>query len=270
MKIAILVLDHIYANKVVKDLIEEFDKEIVLIIESKVLIPKKSQFVSLLKYLRVSSVDYVVNQIIKFQLYKLLSFIYILAFPKSTLGKFYSYKKVAQKNHIKLGETKDINSKDSIETLMKYDPDLLVSVFFNQILKPRTLKIPKFGCINIHPAYLPNYKGISPVFWSLARGQKYSGVSIHFMDENVDTGKIIKRAKIKINKNDSEDSLYWKCVKIGSPLLILAIKNIRSGKAKLLENKGGTYFSLPTKQATNLFRKRKRKYFRLKEFLFSL
>ena len=124
------------------------------------------------------------------------------------------------------------------------------------------------GTINFHPAYLPNYKGVSPIFWSLVNKDRYSGVTIHYIDEGVDTGKIIVRKKINIEKEDTEDSLYWKSVVLGSQMLIKTIEDIKSGKLKTLTNKKGNYYSFPTKESVKKFKKNGRGFFRLSEYLF--
>ncbi len=183
------------------------------------------------------------------------------------LSKFYSYKPMAVNLKIRLAKSRDVNEKVFINKLKKINPDLIISIYFNQILSNEIIDIPKKGVINIHPGYLPDYKGVSPVFWALANGEKYAGVSVHYINKGIDTGKIIERKKIKIEKNDTEDSLYWKLCEIGSPLLTKTIREIKLGKVKTINNIGGKYYSLPTKEAVKRFVKN-RKFFILRDYLF--
>lgn len=267
MKIAVLTVYQIYANKVVKELLYKFGNDIVLIAESGVLLQNKSLLKSLVRYARISGVYYILVQALKLEIFKVMSFFYSL-FGKDRDNKFYSYRVEAKKNKIGIYKVEDANSVEFKKEIKNNKIDVLVSVFFNQILKPDIIKIPKKGVINIHPAYLPDYKGVGPVFWALANGEKTSGVSVHYLNEGIDTGGIIKRSKIRIEKKDTEDSLYWKAVLVGSPLLISSIEEIMQGSAKTVPNKGGRYFSLPSKEAIKKFKKMGRRFFKIIEYIF--
>lgn len=240
-----------------------------MIIESNVLVPRKSLVASLSKYIKISGLYYVGSQFIKQSFYKSISIIIShLFFEVKSLGKFLSFKRQAKKYNIRIIKTKDINDKNTMKIIKNKKPDLIVSVFFNQVLEKEVIQLAKFGAINIHPAFLPNYKGVSPIFWALAKNEKYCGISVHFMDEKIDTGLIVNRKKIPIISSDTEDSLYWRCAKAGSPLLIKSIKQVFSFKTKLIKNLNGSYNSFPTKEAVKSFRK-KRAFFNLKEFIFT-
>lgn len=268
MRIVVLALDHVYTNRIIKDLIREFDGEIKLVVESDALIYKKSRVGSLIKYIQVSGIYYVSSQITKLIIYKLLSLFYTIV-AENNHGKFYSFKALAKDRQIQILKVKDINDKSVLKKLKLLGPDLIVSILFNQLLYPKALSVPKYAAINVHPAYLPDYKGISPVFWALANGESQTGVTVHFMSSAVDAGEIIKRQKVKIEKSDTEDTLYWKCAKIGSDLLISAIKEIKSKKVNKIKNAGGRYFSFPTKDSVAKFKKKNRAFFNLKEYVFS-
>ena len=179
-------------------------------------------------------------------------------------GLFFSYKTMANQYSIPIYKTKNINSANSLNLIKDLNPDLLVSIFFNQILSKKLLDIPQ-DCINIHPAYLPSYKGVSPVFWALANDEPCAGVTVHYIDEGIDTGEIIYQEEIPISPNDTEHSLYFKCCEVGTPLLLKALMDVESGSVKPInKDTEGSYFSLPTKQAVRQFRKNGRKFFRLR------
>lgn len=261
MKIVILTADHIYANLVVKSLLRDYKSDIKLVVVSKVILHNTSLISSLIKYYRVSGWYYFLAQTTKLQIYKLLSLI-----SKNSEGKFFSFKKILDKN--RLSYESNVNSKDFIKVIKHKEPDLIVSVFFNQILSEDLIEIAKKGVINIHPAFLPNYKGVSPVFWSLANNEKYAGISVHFVNKGIDTGGIIARKKIKISNSDSEDSLYFKLANLGVSLLVRTIHDISKGKVKTTDNSKGSYFSLPSKKAVEKFKRQGRNFFNLKEYIF--
>jgi folate-dependent phosphoribosylglycinamide formyltransferase PurN len=259
------VKNHIYSNYVIKNIIENHRFEIATIIESEVLLHKKRFVPAIIKYLRISGAYYVLAQAFKQESFKIGLLLYRVFNIKKPLSIFFSYKTLAKAYSIPIYETRDINSIESLNLINKLKPDVLVSVFFNQILSKRLIGIPSY-CINIHPAYLPNYKGVSPVFWSLANNESYAGVTIHYIDAGIDTGKIIYQQKIPITSNDTEHSLYFKCCEVGVSLLLKALKDIKSEKVHTIEkvNEEESYFSLPSKEAVRQFRKNGRKFFRLR------
>ena len=262
MKIIIFTVDHLYANVVLKKLINHYGFDIKLIVVSGVILHNSSFTESLKKYLKISGKYYFLVQALKLELYKIITVL-----TKNKSSKFYSYKNFLTEEDTKLIKVRNVNG-DFVNIVKQIKPDLIVSVLFNQILSPELIKHSKKGAINIHPAYLPDYKGVSPVFWALTNKEKYSGVSVHYINSSIDTGGIISRKKVLINKNDTEDSLYLKLVNLGTHLLIKAINDIKRGPVKTLNNSEGRYFSLPTKEAVNKFKKNGRNFFNLKEYIF--
>ncbi len=269
MRIIILTVDHIYSNVVVKALIKEFKDDISAIIVAQIPPPSHSSIMqTITKILQISGVYYSLIQLIKLNLYRVISFIYTL-FSINFYNKFYKFKSLAHKNDIPLKNINNINEKRSVDYILKVKPDIIVSVLFNQIIAKNIIQIPKKGVINIHPGYLPDYKGISPIFWSLVNNELYAGVSVHFIDEGIDSGAIIARKKVKILPKDTEDSLYWKTIKQGIPLLISAIHQVKNNNVTKTKNFGGKYFSFPTKKSIHQFRRENKKFFRLRDYILS-
>ena len=264
MKIIILTVDHLYANVVLKELIKGFREDIRQVVVSDVILDRQSFPASLKKYLEVSGIYYFLAQTIKLEIYKILSSVI-----KRKESKFYSFKELLKTEKIPLSNEANVNNKKFLSQVAEMKPDLIISVFFNQILSPKLIKLSKRGAINIHPAFLPDYKGVSPVFWALVNGEKSGGVSIHYINEGIDTGSIIVRKKITIKKNDTEHSLYLRSAKAGSGLLLKAVSDIKRGRVKKINNLGGRYFSLPAKKAVNKFKKGGRHFFNLKEYIFN-
>ncbi len=108
---------------------------------------------------------------------------------------------VAQKNSIPYYRVAQINSDVSLRIIREVQPDLIFSAHFQQLLHTELLRIPKIGCINLHPSLLPKYRGMSPQHWPIINRDSETGVSIHFVNEDVDAGKIIIQKKITIPQN---------------------------------------------------------------------
>lgn len=112
-----------------------------------------------------------------------------------------------------------INSAKTIAKIKVLNPDLLVSVMFGYILKKDILAVAKFGAVNLHPAYLPYNRGAHPNVWAIVEGTP-AGVTLHSIDDRVDTGKILAQEKVKVELTDTGRSLYWKLEQAAYELFI--------------------------------------------------
>ena len=100
-------------------------------------------------------------------------------------------------------------------------PDLILVSSFNQILPNAIITIPRIGIVNFHPSLLPKYRGATPTVWVLANGEKETGVTAHFIeDERIDSGRIIIQEKIKIEPLDNEGTLRRKIATLSEKVLI--------------------------------------------------
>ena len=82
----------------------------------------------------------------------------------------------------------NINSRALHDKLSAIEFDIIVSVAAPQVFKKRLLRLPDKGCINIHTARLPQYRGMMPNFWVMHNGDKQSAITIHTMDAEIDAG----------------------------------------------------------------------------------
>ncbi|MVM30136.1 formyl transferase [Spirosoma sp. HMF4905] len=149
----------------------------------------------------------------------------------------------------------NINKDENLEKLREYKPDLLVSIAGNQIFKQKLLDVATYGCINLHTALLPKYRGLMPSFWVLKNGETHTGVSVFFVDEGIDSGPILVQDKLAIG-NMSQAELIDVTKKMGMDAILKSIDKIHSGKYTLIENDAAqmTYFTFPTKEDVEAFR----------------
>ena len=150
----------------------------------------------------------------------------------SPLYENFTYKKLelaAKKLGVKFSRYSEINCHTFQRELTLLAPDLLITCHFQKILDENIIKIPKVGCINLHPSLLPRYRGMAPQHWSIINGDSETGITIHFIDSGVDTGKIIIQKKIKIDENyyvsDLQDNMY----KLYPEVMLCAIKLLENG-----------------------------------------
>lgn len=116
--------------------------------------------------------------------------------------------------------TADINSAESMAWMHDWKPDLVVSLYFDQILRRPALAVAGRMPLNVHPSLLPSYAGTGPIFRALARGERRAGTTLHEMSEKVDEGRVVHRVAVEIEPDDTHFSLYRRCTMAAlSPLL---------------------------------------------------
>ena len=102
---------------------------------------------------------------------------------------------------------KELFELEIINTLNNYDVELVVMAGWMKIVTPFFIKKFKNKIINIHPSLLPAYKGGSAIKDSIINGSKITGCSVHFVDEEVDSGSLIMQASLSIRDDDDIESL---------------------------------------------------------------
>lgn len=124
-------------------------------------------------------------------------------------------------------KAKNINSDEFLSLIEKYECDILVSMSFNQIFKPAILD--KYKVINCHAGKLPFYRGRNILNWVLINDEKEFGITVHYVDEGIDTGDIILQKTYPINDEDDYKSLLLKahteCAKLLYEALTKFINN---------------------------------------------
>ena len=149
--------------------------------------------------------------------------------PDKTLMKKAAIAKIDVINHI------NINSEDFKKTLKTYDCDIFVSMSFDQIFKKSLINLPPLKIINCHSGKLPFYRGRNVLNWALINDEKEFGITIHYIDEGIDTGDIILQTCLPITDKDSYATLLKKAYFGCSENLYKAIKIIQSGQTKTMK-----------------------------------
>ena len=162
-----------------------------------------------------------------------------------------------------------INDEIWLKKINGLKPDLLICVRYGEILKKSLITIPSIGVINFHSSLLPKYKGLGPIFQALLHNENEIGFSFHYVDEDVDTGKIIKRQKIKTEKNESVSRITIRSHIAAGYALLSVINDLQSGVRKTEDDikYNGNYFSWPEKEDVKKFIRSKKKYVELRDFL---
>jgi methionyl-tRNA formyltransferase len=152
--------------------------------------------------------------------------------------------------------TRNVNDAEGLKFLAACAPDLLVSAFFNQRVHAPALALPKRGCLNIHPALLPEAKGVDPVFQSLLHGAPPLGVTVHFMTPELDAGRIVAQRSIEGRARSSVFAITAVLFREGAELLAAAIESVAGGATGSPQSGAGSYQSWPTRREVGLLRAR--------------
>jgi methionyl-tRNA formyltransferase len=102
------------------------------------------------------------------------------------------------------------------EDALNYQPDLIITCAYGQIIPTEILNYPKLGCINVHASLLPKLRGGAPIHRAIIEGYQITGITIMFMDEKMDTGDIISQAELAITENDNAGTLHDKLSLLGA------------------------------------------------------
>ncbi len=129
---------------------------------------------------------------------------------------------------------RSVNSPECLAHARAIAPDIILCVFFNQILKADMLACAGRAALNLHPSPLPEYRGMSPVLWMLAEGAEEGGATVHHMNDKIDEGNIVVCKKFRIEDADSFFRVYCKAAEAGAAMLgeVLDLPEIPRGEAQ--------------------------------------
>jgi len=129
----------------------------------------------------------------------------------------------------------NVNSHEFIEMIKGYCADILVSMSFNQILKANIIQLALKGFINCHAGALPFYRGRNILNWALINGEKSFGVTVHYVDEGIDTGDIILQKFSEIGPDDDYATLLDKAISLCADTLREALELISEGRSQRIK-----------------------------------
>jgi methionyl-tRNA formyltransferase len=149
----------------------------------------------------------------------------------------------------------DVNAEGFRQRLREAGTDLLISVSCPQIFKRPLIELPSLGCLNIHGAILPHYRGVLPSFWMLANNEKKAGVSIYYVNEKIDAGELCGQRIFDILPGESLDSFITRSKAIAAELLLEVLEKVEDGTITRspLNLAEGSYYSWPDKEAVMRF-----------------
>ena len=132
----------------------------------------------------------------------------------------------AQELGLKTFQPNKIKEQEAINHIKSFNPDIIVTAAYGQILPKALLELPKYRAVNVHASLLPRHRGGAPIHRSIMEGDSESGVTIMYMEEGLDSGDIISQASTPITANDTTGDLHDRLSEIGATLIVNTLSHI--------------------------------------------
>ena len=128
-----------------------------------------------------------------------------------------------------------LNTDKEFKFFRELNPDIVIVVAYGQLISKKFLEVSKKGFINIHASLLPKWRGAAPIQRAIMNLDKQTGVSIMRIEEELDSGPVMKRIKIDISSSDTSGLISEKLSKIGSENIVEALDEIFGKKSKFIK-----------------------------------
>jgi len=137
-------------------------------------------------------------------------------------------KKLAKEKSLHILQPEKLKNENFLTELKSLNADLFVVVAF-RMLPEVVWSMPPLGTINLHASLLPQYRGAAPINWAIINGEKETGVTTFFIQQEIDTGKIIFQEKIEIREDENVGELYGELMQLGAKVLRKTVDAIAEG-----------------------------------------
>jgi UDP-4-amino-4-deoxy-L-arabinose formyltransferase/UDP-glucuronic acid dehydrogenase (UDP-4-keto-hexauronic acid decarboxylating) len=118
-----------------------------------------------------------------------------------------------------------------IEKIREMRPELLLSFHYRNMVGPKVRELFPAGCLNLHSAMLPKYRGRCPINWVLVKGEKETGVTVHHMVDKADAGDVVGQKRVEIQPDDTAWTLTKRVAAASAALLGEVLPLVKQGKA---------------------------------------
>ncbi|GGE41780.1 methionyl-tRNA formyltransferase [Pullulanibacillus camelliae] len=119
---------------------------------------------------------------------------------------------------------------EAVDEILAYEPDLIVTCAYGQILPESILNAPSHGAINVHASLLPEYRGGAPIHKAIIDGKKETGVTIMYMVKAMDAGDILSQVTVPIEETDNVGTMHDKLSQAGARLLSETLPALLKGE----------------------------------------
>ncbi len=167
--------------------------------------------------------------------------------------RFSPVKQSALQYGIPILQPENLKDEKFLEQLQSYHPGLQIVVAFRMLPKS-VWQLPVNGTFNLHASLLPQYRGAAPINHAIMNGETETGVTTFFIDDKIDTGKIIDSKKISIGINETAGELHDRLMIAGADLVLKTVRTIEDGNIQLKDQSALLDPSEPMKPAPKIFK----------------
>lgn len=133
-------------------------------------------------------------------------------------------KQLALERGLPLAQPVSLKDPAIVDELARIGADVMVVVAYGLLLPATVLALPRLGCLNIHASLLPRWRGAAPIQRAILAGDGETGVTIMQMDCGLDTGPMLLAQPVKIDNNDTAQTLHDKLAAVGAQLIVRALQ----------------------------------------------
>ena len=161
----------------------------------------------------------------------------VVTMPDKAIGRHHDVlqsspvKQYAVNHNIPVLQPEKLKDETFLESLRELKADLQIVVAF-RMLPEVVWKMPPLGTFNLHAALLPQYRGAAPINWAIINGDKETGITTFFLDEDIDTGRIILQERMPIGDDDCLEDIHDRMMIQGADLVQKTVDLIAEGKAE--------------------------------------
>jgi methionyl-tRNA formyltransferase len=151
---------------------------------------------------------------------------------------------VARAKCIPVYTPEKVNTPEWIEKIAAFQPDLILSVYYRNMISQRILDLPRLGAFNMHGSLLPKYRGRAPINWAVLHGESRIGMTLHRMVKRADAGAIVDQAGVDLGPRDTAEQAFRKVLPCARQVLARQIDALLSGTApeRAQDESAATYF----------------------------
>ena len=153
---------------------------------------------------------------------------------------------VAAKEHmIPIFTPESVNTPEWIGKIKELQPDLILSVYYRNMISPAVLDLAPLGAFNMHGSLLPKFRGRAPINWAIVKGAKETGMTLHRMVKKADAGAIVDQQAVAIGPRDTAEYLFRKVLPLAREVLARQIDALLAGTAseRAQNESEATYFT---------------------------
>jgi len=162
--------------------------------------------------------------------------------------KYSAVKEYALEKNLAILQPSNLKDEAFLKNLKDLNANCQMVVAF-RMLPEVVWSMPKLGTFNLHASLLPNYRGAAPINWAIINGETITGVTTFFIDDKIDTGKIILSSSLSINNNENAGELHNKLMNLGCSTVVKTLELIEKGN--VITNKQVDFVDIKTAYKLN-------------------